>query len=58
MISANVRIIQNLVDENEELLNKIENIKQQLKDGKLEMEKTTSDYLKLKVLFCNGHTLT
>ena len=40
---------QNLATENDELLSKIEMIKQEMRDGKGEIEKTTDDYLKLKV---------
>ena len=40
---------QNLATENEELLSKMEMLKQELRDGKGEIEKTTDDYLKLKV---------
>ena len=36
--------------ENDSLHAKIEELKQELKDGKKEIDKTTDDYLKLKVL--------
>ena len=40
---------QNLAESNADLGKKIEDMKEELKEGRIEIERTTDDYLKLKV---------
>ncbi len=41
--------LQNLAEANEDLEKKMQEMKEELKNGRIEMERTTDDYLKLKV---------
>lgn len=54
LVAALLLFLQNLAEANVELETRIEDFKKELRDGKVEIERTTDDYIKLKV--CHNYS--